>query len=347
MAHASGTVNTLVDLVAAFRAFGESCGWTTDRSGSDVGYGGLWFCHNAGGDYFSVAAIDAATLGICGNTGYDASADHSHQPGTCVDNSGRSYTKCRCGAMSSDLGGPYVQYDFFGAGAYLHAVVEVSAGVYRHFGLGHLDQSDDTVGGAYAYGTIVANNVPSSGTDLTKYPFRSLPFDSCGDGSAYIGNSTYQTWGASIVRADGVDGGPAPHWWPIMAAYDDSNFFSPDYRGNGAIGLGNGPYRYTSYTVMSNRHPDSIVANFGRSDIGNQTLLMPSPIYLFGASSGFYLMGTVPDWRVLNMSGLSPRQVLTLGTDQWLVIPAIQLYAAGVTTPHTQALAYAYRLTDD
>jgi hypothetical protein len=219
--------------------------------------------------------------------------------------------------VANAIAGPYAGYTFF-AGAedgayYLHGVIEASAGVYKPFALGRLVKFDATSGGEYAS----AVNWFYTDND-TNYPLsqsHDYLFDSIHR------NDGNDAWGH--VRAD-LDG-KANNWMPLKG----------DWEGNHALGAA--------------RSDGMAGALFGIGYQRYNKLVPILPIYVFGdrPSQLRSPLGYVPHLRLVDLRLLEPKQIITLGSEEWQVFPAHQrttswdVYQSA--TPSSAYIGYAFR----
>lgn len=321
MAYQTGTANNLSDLLSKLATFAQTLGWVVDKliTGTQPGL----FVHNAHG-YWSTGVGTSLydTLYISGNTGFDTSVAWNAQPGTSMTYHGPWGTYY--GVGTTNLTGPFTSYDFFGTPDYLHVVVQISPGRFRHFGIGILDKEGDYTGGHYAYGTRV--NTGGSYIGRPDIAYHTYPLS---DTVSATYNSSYYT---SIVRADGL-GTTLPHWF----------LFGSPTAGVGAMGSG------CSVTGLAERpHPDTLAVVTSQSQLGAAVAPVPNAILGRSADGLWRRLGVVPDYGVCRMSGIAPRSRFSVNGDDWMIVPAMQLRdttnAYGDGGDNSHLLGYAYRI---
>lgn len=318
MAYQTGTASDVLDLIDKLRVFALAQGWTVDEWASPdlhISKGGRYFVLR--GD---TSAGSGADLGpfiyICGATGYAAGSAWNAQPGTSP------------AVKTNRLPGPFAAYHFFaGSGApdYLHVVVEVSAGVYKHFHVGSLDPFGSIADGSYASGS--AWRYDQNG--YTNYPegdYHTYPFDGRGgDQNAFV---------PTVVRVD--TDGTSPKW----------NRFDRDWTaGHRAIGM---VRSNVSWSGMSNnqQHPSEELWTRNPNTFNAQTILLPMPVFVERASNLWSPAGFVKDLRYVNVLNLTPGELLTIGSDEWLVFPCHQktstwdTYGSAIPSSGRFGLAY-------
>lgn len=307
MAYFTGTANNPADLVGKIAAhLGTVSGWVTDRlNASD------WCFHNADG-YWS-AAWDTTGLYVVGNTGFDNAQGYNAQPGRSSLNT-PAVTYDRTPTVTNLTAGPYTKYHLFATAQYWHLVLEVSAGVFRHCMVGTLDK----MGIPYTGGQYLTAMFSYSGQWLN-HSYASFPFDG--------GHGTQSGVGLSgRIRCDNVDGRPSPDW-PVFASNSEAG--EPRAMGIGRGGIG---WQY---------HPDSIRVAYSANNLTESPLVIPCTIYVQAAQSRMRLIGQVRDFGVLNIRDVAAGDVITVGTDEWMVFPIMARGPTGVSD--TGHAGYAYK----
>ncbi|ASK91046.1 hypothetical protein Xtri_02855 [Xanthomonas campestris pv. trichodesmae] len=215
------------------------------------------------------------------------------------------------------IAGPFAGYTFFAGnedGAYyLHGVIEAAAGIYKPFAIGRLVKFDSTVGGEYA--SAVNWFYGDNYTNFPTNQYHDYLFDSR---HLYQGN---ESW--SHVRAN-LDG-KANNWMRLKT----------DWEGNNALGIA---------------RADGLAGSLISVGYQRFNKLVPIlPIYLFGdrPSNLRSPLGYVPHLRLVDLRLLEPKQIITIGTEEWQVFPAHQrtltwdVYRS--TIPSSAYNGYAFR----
>jgi hypothetical protein len=207
-------------------------------------------------------------------------------------------TSCRyCNVMT----GPFPSYHFFEDDHYFHVVVEISSGLYRHFGFGQSQLLGALKGGAYIYGHYWAQGISTIDTPLSSQ--HAAHFDGYNVSSA--------------VRGCGM------HVLGMTGLYDPNTKYFRNYSGyttndgdGDKIGtLAPGGWRGGSHSqFMAQRS----------SDLNGFKPLIPVPMFYantFAAPDTYALMGYISDIRWINMYGLNSGESVTVGADTWVVFP--------------------------
>nr|WP_308006603.1 hypothetical protein [Xanthomonas albilineans] len=215
------------------------------------------------------------------------------------------------------IAGPFAGYTFFSGAesgaSYLHGVIEAAAGIYKPFALGRLVKFDATVGGEYA--SAVNWYYSSYGTNEPDHVWHDYLFDS--------GNSYNVSQSSSHVRAD-LDG-KVSNWMRIRS----------NWEGNNSLG--------------SARRQGMLTSLIGIGYQRYNKLVPVLPIYVFGDRPNNLrsALGYVPHLRIVDLQLLEPKQIITLGSEEWQVFPAHQRTltwdAAPSTTPSSAYYGYAFR----
>lgn len=313
MAYQTATATDASDLLDKLRLFLLANGWTVDnwadfgavtRKTLTVHKGAFFATFRSQTDGSTTTADPAPYVSVIGHSGYTS--------GTLVQES----PAFRCNALS----GPFVAYDFFEGqskdGPYIHVVVETASGVFKHFGTGILNREGVYTSGQYVYAQSYDYGISGSthNASLADYNTHAVPFDSRGGAQ----------WGCVRADADGV----SPAWHVGRASsggYLLAGFsLGPSASASNSAPIG-GPSRAT---------PSSLT---GRTALWPLWCLIPRP-------SGFYSPAGYPaDMRHIRLDNYNPRDILTLGADQWRVFPIIR--KNGINgEPNSGTYGYAFRV---
>lgn len=181
MTYSTGTATDLEDLLSKLDTFAQTThgGWSSIYS-SNPDTTNRWFELKKGSLSFSSrypASIGTGdTISIHHATGSSSSAT---APGAHTADSGNGYNVGTGGTSTNFLSercvsqignGPFLSYHFFAddtANDYIHCVVEITSGQFRHFGFGILDKfGDNWTGGEYVFGHYHDQNTNASPVDI-------------------------------------------------------------------------------------------------------------------------------------------------------------------------------------
>lgn len=328
MAYQTGSATDLSDLLEKLSVFAASLGWVVD--GFTPGSSPTLFLHNADGYWsFGYGRTQYNSnnkkygLLVCCNTGYSGDSSWNAQPGSSYNAKGY-YS----GAQTTDLNlSAYISYDFFGTAQYLHVVVQIAAGVFRHFGIGTLNKEGDYIGGQYAYGSIFS--IANSGVS---FYYAVLPF------ADYI-DSSEARYTTSIVRADMLGGrNISPDYYPFGLQISSAPT---------AIGVTGSWYSASSAYAS---HPDNFSIRTSKSALGAVVAPVPNAIIAICVDGLYRRLGSVPDMYPCRITGLTPRAQFDINGETWMTMPALAYRNTvdgnyGVIHGNSYDIGYAYRIT--
>jgi len=313
MAFETGQATDIPDLIAKLSTFLQANGWTEDQRDNTarrfafhkntIYWSGRW-----GSDTANIMSLHQAL----GYTGGNAPGNHPNDSGQGYN---ASSTQTRANLLTERhvdfVGtGPYPNYWFFekdASPAYIHVVVEISTGLFVHFGAGELSKFGDWTGGEYLYG----HYHPSSNNN-------ELQTDSCFllDGFANSISGTDEDR-VPTLHVEGLEGQPGSGRWGIVWARDTS--------------LGLDTAGVARVFVQGGFRAGPIASDFGFFAGSPTTGLLPGyPIALFhvngdvgvGNGAKARLLGYQADVRGVNIRHFSPAQVVPYGGDDWYVFPS-------------------------
>lgn len=228
--------------------------------------------------------------------------------------------------------GPYLNVFLFGeygtSSDYIHGVIEISSGYFRHFGVGHLNKIGTWTGGDYNYGTYWDQSPDHIDGPTNQY--HCTPFDFYG---------TITTEGnAGCIRCDDCDAtGTHPsgvdtsycvvaHSYAraVNAGYRAINTVTDDPGGGFARCVG-GAYDVDA-VYFNNRVEPAPITCFVTRDAGYSTII-----------------GNVPAARFCSIGYLSPKDEITIGSDIWKVFPMVRLGTTADNTERSGKFAMAYK----
>lgn len=328
----SGVCNNTNDLLAIADAFiVGSLGWTQLQHQleyiggvvSDSTARNTYYYTVNGGYYFMAGGIEGVSVDY--RTYIKGGVINGHTPTPLEadpifiyafdDQVGYQYT-----ATANDFAGPYVKYHMFGGqegteGNYFYCVVEKTAGLFAHFGMGDLDRIGDTIGRFvvclnWSYSAFYWRNVDSA--------YHQRLFD--GHSSLNSGERGHLAFHQLTpdIGDPGYDPAVPENY---IFGYDNSHVFG---------GVGGSLNLYFG--------EDSPNAFNGR------TMLMPNYIHVDdrGSPSWQRIVGIAPAFRFLKMDNLQPEDIID--TD-WMVFPLKTKNAATGPTSYNYAIAYRWQDT--
>lgn len=334
MAFQTGTSLTIENLMTQLSTFLQANGWTQNFFNSgDPGTIGFSKNQMFVSFQWSETADGLGTMAL-----YQArAADQAPttDPWTATGDSGSGVASNIVNSFDDGLcvnnfAGPHTNYWFFeqdSAEAYVHIVVEVDAGRYRHFGFGEIDKIGDWVGGEYIYGIKLFQG---SQSDDPTSPFHNIGIDSS--------NSQASTDGGTTIRVEGHTGEPSAA--TIWAHFLNSASVGNDRAGNPRW-RGFGGWRYSkefgSFSWLRLSEASAFKPMFPISlEIINTT----------GAPDQVYRIGFQPDVRLVNIGNLTPAQIINIAGDNWYFFPIIRKQRLQLNTEESYNWGVAYKRVD-
>lgn len=229
-----------------------------------------------------------------------------------------------------DVGdGPFPSYHFFendASPAYVHIVLQISTGIYRHFGFGELDKFGDwdtASGGEYVYGHYMGSTSGIS-TSVT------MLLDGGTGGSNPYSIRQY----AATMHMEGWVNQPAGgKWalvWGITLAIDEASDIADDTAGVERI------------SVVGGYRANTAAPAFGWQSAGTTSGLIPMyPImclYYDWNTKFVYVIGWQKDVRGVNIENFAPGDSISIAGDDWTMFPSVQKGESGTT--YFQGIAY-------
>jgi hypothetical protein len=315
MTYATGTATDLEDLLSKLDTFAQTThgGWASAYS-PNPDTSNRWFELSKGSLSFSMRYPSGISSGETVSVHHaTASAGSGVAPGAHTADSGNGYNVGSAGSSAnfstercvSQMGnGPFPSYHFFADDVdedYIHVVVEVQTGVFRHFGFGTLSKfGDGWAGGEYVYGHYQDQSTSALATDVNTQIFL--------DG---LGATSDRSRAGTVRIASGMPNqGSAV--WGVSAALAASSLLT-DTAGNSRVQV-HGGYR----CGMAARGFGNVV---GSGSLGYVGLWPIEAFYRDPSNPRVYYMGFMPDVRVVNVRNFSPAQEVAVGSDTWVVFP--------------------------
>lgn len=319
MAYQNGSAADVVNLVNKISAFAQQQGWVLDN---DNGRGD--HCLHTGPNYVRLIGNLRNQYGpwvyAYHGTGYDGAGGLTLQSGA---------TACNLVAT------PIAEYHLFVTSQYIHCAFFCGNGTWNNLMCGVLTKTCDFDGGTYVAGTnhsLQADGSDANHSSNAYWSRHSYPFDS--------NSSIYRShYGAGqYTRVNAVRSALSPD----MKNFSFYNNSSDDVRGCGG------------YTVFGFNNAGAISGR--TSHYSGQAVLMARASNLFNGLSIMHpimvgvhyqagymtTLGHPQDLRLVNLKYLQPKDILTVGTDEWIVFPAKSRHLISPTLPYSEYIGYAY-----
>jgi len=326
MAYQTGSASDVADLVNKISAYAVANGWVLDNDN-----GASDHCLHSGPNYIRLIGTTAGTYGpwvyAYTGTGYNGA-------GALVTQSGAA----ACNWATS----PTVEYHLFVTAQYIHCAFLSGNGAWNNLMCGVLTKTNNFEGGTYVAGT---NWRWSNHTWTT---VNGEPYSYKGN---YVSNAYdyYHTYPFDCYTSSN---GGSGHYTRVNAV---RSALSPDmknfsmYNNTSADTRGYGGYRHfnwadTTSTYSTTGVYTSTAQLMARSVNQFNGLAVMHPI-MVGAhyEAGYFTtLGNPQDVRLINLKYLNAKDIITIGTDEWMVFPAKSKQLIDNFTPYSQFIGYAY-----
>lgn len=302
MAYQQTTAVDAAGVIDAIEAFASSLGFTIDFHGNTPdGRRALQMSGSGLSDYAHFYAFSDNNGVFCMRSiSLDSGGNWSSQPE-------RSYYS------SSNLvhTGPYANLYLFaetGANAYIHCVLEHTAGYFRHFGVGEIIKTGSWAGGGYCYGTYW--NQSTTYIDSPVAHVHGRPFDAQNAGSGDTGRN-------SSIRCDDYDGDPN------NVSGVDNRYLYTDYVGPGNFDAG-AWYSSSGVSRGYTRGVGGYHNDYSPNYFNNRVILAPFGCWCARASGFRTYIGEPPAIRAATIEPYTPAEEFTIGTDVWKIFPLVR-----------------------
>lgn len=300
MTYQVGSSTGETDLLAKIHTFAVTAGWTSNKNTS------TYINLSKGNLYQNIFIDGSGTFYMKAAEGFDTGLAWNAQP-----------TQSYLEQISLYLTGSYTKYHLFtnSTGDYIHIVVEVDPGYFKHFGFGLLDKTSSYAGGEYSVSVYHEN------TRTLDAAQSSVLFMGAGN-AAYLGAVR-----GSTIRA--VYDGATSHWLALQVFPHSS----VEQEGQGTD------------SPQANNNLSKLFEDWYKYGITTYNQLTPlAPIVLFAgrAANLSSPLGVVKDLRTLTIENFNPSQEVTIGSDTWIVFPKTRKSSA-LGFDNSENYAYAYK----
>lgn len=311
MAFETGQATDIPDLISKLSTFLTANGWTEDQRDNTARQfafhkNSVYFSGKWGTDTANIMSLHQA-LAYTGGT----------RPGEHTDDSGQGYNATSSQTRANLLTerhvdfanvGPYPNYWFFendASPAYIHVVVEISTGLFVHFGAGELVKFNDWTGGEYVYGHYHTGNNEAQADSTFLL-----------DGYSNSSSGTDEDRPATL-HVEGLTSQPVSGKWGIVWSRDTN--------------LGTDRAGIARVMVQGGFRGGPITADFGNFGGSVTTGLIPlPPITLWHVSGDIAVgsgalacyLGYMADVRQINIRFFTAGQEIAYGGDTWVIFPA-------------------------
>lgn len=320
MAYQTGIATHHRNLIEKIRSFAVLNGWTQDGSNVDIDTASVEhstsIVMHSGTNFIRLFAystlVSVAKEGI--RLFYGSGAAGSTLSGS------SDY------AQISSVTSPIQEYHLFVTSQYIHCAFKNSSGSWSHLMAGTLNKVCSFVGGHYVAGTDLnqySANIPSGLQN--NYPF-------CSSKSSFLQEDA---WGCTRIS-----------YTEVNVLKQASMYTSTQ----GVAAKGVGGYieqgviynHSTPQTANFSTRPQALLGVRGHSGFNNRTMLHPMMCGVGDPTAYVTWLGHPADLRFTNMSATNPKDIITLGTDQWMVFPLVSKQDLGYTDGYSENIGIAY-----
>ena len=324
MAYETGTATGIEDLVDKLHTFATGLSttpWTEDELNTSAKYSTL----HRGNCYVSFRwdNTNKTDLAIFQSLGFDGP---DVTPENHTDDSGAGDITLPINAdrrVNFVSAGPFTKYFFFageGSTPYIHVVVEVDSGRYRHFGFGNLKKFGTWTGGEYAYGHVWNQGDPDN-VLLTTH-------------AIMMDGLTFTFTDGATVHMEGIADQTVDEKWGMCSR---RNPCGTDRGGENRFGLRAGIRAGFWGWAMS-------WIPYSTPNAYKPFIPIPLVYYDVGeAPDTWEWLGEWPDMAIVNMTGFTPGQEITVGTDTWTVFPWVRKQYLQASTEESWNAGVAYK----
>jgi hypothetical protein len=328
MAYEAGVPSSIEDLVTKLFTFATANGWTQDELDLTNNYGTLHYTSGATSIYVSFRwdTSPSTDLAIYQSLGWTTSLQPHQQP----NDSGNGDTTTPINAerrVTFLTPGPYTQYYFFSAETdpfYFYAVVEITSGVFRHFGFGALIKMGNWTGGEFAYGHVWSQNAAQ--IDDPSGASHAFLLD-CIGGSSDI---------AGTVHIEGMPGQGGTERWGCTGSFTGGTAGTDTAGVTRRSLMGGSRGGFWGYYMLW----------FPYSTLNAYKPLVEIPVIWRDTSTApdtWQWLGVMPDVALINIRNLNAGDEITLGAETWKVFPWVRKQFLQNDTEETRNAGVAYR----
>jgi hypothetical protein len=273
MAYQTGTATGIADLLDKLGTFAAAHGWTQNRrdaSSLSISKGAIYQ------NYFD----NTSEIQMNASTGYNAGSAWDAQPGASANVQ-----------KSRQMPGAFSAYHFFADADYMHVVVEVDPGLFRHLIAGELAKPSGYTGGHYSgcvgftdgggwNNTLFYNFLGYGNGSFPEGPVCNVDVESQAGFKQFASSSAGEL---KLVSTDHAN----------LSAADPDFFLYSDI------------FQFCSPNTLNGISPFT-------------------PIDCYVRRTGGFIspLGYVKDLRIVNLTNFNPGQTETIGANDWLIFPA-------------------------
>lgn len=319
MAYETGASSDVTDLLSKLRTFATANGWAENFFGARTTGTGTALQINKGGRYVTFKTDTGAGTAQDPGPYMDVYAHDTYNAGNGTEAQANASTVVR----SNGMPGPFVAYHFISntekGSEYLYCIVETTAGIFKHFGTGTFVKIGAITTAQFVHACRWSYNTSGNTISAQDSSSHAYPFDSA--------DQTGQRNGlATIIRVDA----DAVTWRWMEGSY------TPATNGRGM----RGGFRSA---VSTSGGGANVMMACAASALTGRNMLWPCFMSAERTGGLYNPLGYPPGVRWVNLTYLAPNDVVTIGTDQWKVFPAIRKNGT-LGQVNSGVYGYAYKI---
>lgn len=293
MAYETDTASSIADLISKLFTFAVAAGWTQDELASNYGTihrNNVYVSFRWDGTNHNLAVYQSL--------GWSSSLQPHQQPND--SGQGVAGSTITSGRMVNFLvGGPYTAYHFFASDTapyYIHIVVEVETGRYRHFGFGELVKIGSWVGGEYAYAHLWSQSSTNPYTP-----------GAAGHNLLLDGHASSPVADAATIHAEGMPNQHVDGKWLVCTNTSPGTDRAGVARKN-ARGCSRGGMMVQHLSWMRYSVPNAL------------KIIIPVDVFYFETGQ-IRPIGRMADLGIINLHAFVPGEEFTVGAETWIAFP--------------------------
>lgn len=323
MAYETGSATSMEDLVSKLFTFATGLS-TTPWTQDELDLGNDWGTIHRGSCYVSFRWDTTDDLGIYQSLSWGASNEPHEQPDDAGEGASGAPTTGR--RINFESAGPYTAYHFYageGSTPYIHVVIEVDSGRFRHFGFGNLIKLGTWTGGEYSYGHTWAQS--ASVIDLPASTSHSVGLE---------GLQSATSISATLHIEDFADQTGDEKWALFSVSTEPAGTDRAGEDRKCVVGGWRGSFWGRWLAWISYSSPNAYKP------------FVPIPVVYYdraAAPDTWRWIGEQPDVAVMNMRAFTAGQEVTIGGDTWMVFPLVRKQYLQVDTEESWMAGMAYK----
>lgn len=221
--------------------------------------------------------------------------------------------------------GPFPNLYIFSQGNAVHAVLELTTGIFNHISFGNITKTDTFIGGEYCASQYYERQYYDGGILSNRYYW-----DDAYGSTMFSGGWHTRPYTSRLSYIRSVRAAAASPYADGTEKYDERDFAAFSYNRNDQHAVGVGVNGFADYLMRDSPNAATL-----------RTALFPAYINIRDPVSGLYRSsGYVEGIRLVDMKYLDPGEIVM---NDWQVFPFIAEEGLGVSCPVTGTWGWAYK----